>query len=169
MVSSVSSSFKVCDAYPVFLYPKSTNSDAMLERGQFSVPLENSKLAIQKLDLTNLVEKLSTPSRLVGALWEKDAVLRAVEVYKNWLWIIRKYAAQHFPLPPSIEIDEIWHYHIFDTKRYIWDCESIFGHFLHHNPYVEKDIDLDEGFKVTKSLYKAEFGEELPSFLIESK
>jgi len=168
MLASTSSSFKVGEAYPVFLYPESAISNTKLARCGFSVPLENSKLAIQKLDLTNLIEKLSKPSRLAGAVWEKKALLRAVEVYKNWLWIIKKYSAEYFPLPPSIGIDEIWHYHIFDTKRYIWDCESIFGHFLHHNPYVEEGINLKEGFKTTSSLYKAEFGEELPSFLIES-
>jgi hypothetical protein len=87
-------------------------------------------------------------------LWTKYAAEHVVLVYKNWFWIIRKYAEKNFALPPSVEIDEVLHYHIFDTRRYAWDCKKIFGSFLHYNPYAEKEgIDLKAGFKKITALY----------------
>lgn len=162
MISSESQEFfvKNGDDYPYFLC-----HDLKIP---FSVSLENSKLAIKELDFTDLIEKMCQPSKFAIALWEKEAAVRAVGLYKNWLWLIRKFSEQYFPLPPSLEIDEIWHRHIFETHRYVWDCKAIFGLFLHHNPYPYKEnIDTAADFENTKLLYKQEFGEDLPSLIVE--
>lgn len=124
-------------------------------------------MAIQGLDFTDLTEKMCQPNKFAAAIWEKGAAIRASKLYKNWLWLIRKFAAEYFPLPPSLEIDEIWHRHIFETNRYVWDCKAIFGVFLHHNPYPKEDTDMKKGFENTKLLYKQEFGEDLPSLVVE--
>jgi hypothetical protein len=37
---------------------------------------------------------------------------------------------------PTEDIDEMWHAHILDTGKYMIDCYSVFGHYLHHFPYL---------------------------------
>lgn len=36
--------------------------------------------------------------------------------------------------PPSQDIDDFWHQHILDTRKYAIDCEYLFGFMLHHDP-----------------------------------
>merc|ERR1712159_408136 len=31
-------------------------------------------------------------------------------------------------------VDIVWHEHIIDTKRYMADCDFLFGRYLHHYP-----------------------------------
>jgi hypothetical protein len=67
-------------------------------------------------------------------------------------------------LPPSLEIDFIWHAHILDTKKYSEDSVRIFGHYLHHDPYFGLNGKEDENllirsFGLTQQLYYEEFGE----------
>jgi hypothetical protein len=38
-------------------------------------------------------------------------------------------------LAPTREIDLFWHHHILDTHKYMLDCQSLFGRYLHHFPY----------------------------------
>ena len=67
-------------------------------------------------------------------------------------------------LPPSEDIDEFWHYHILDTKKYHQDCFKIFGCYRHHNPYFgfgDNKPALMEAFADTLTLYIKEFAEEL--------
>lgn len=138
---------------------------------KFPVPtLEQSRAAIQNIDFSMLVYKICTPSPVQAIVWEPDVAVEAVKVYKKWLWIIRKYSEEYPVLPPSIEIDEIWHHHILDTLKYAEDCQAVFGQFMHHYPYFgmrgEQDYsNLNASFELTKLLYEEEFGEELPSFL----
>lgn len=142
------------------------------KRSRFSVPLWGSQKAINQLDFSMIFHKICMPSEHQWVVWEKEAALEAVGVYRNWLWIIRKYGAEYPALPPSIEIDEIWHYHILDTRKYQKDCQAIFGCFLDHYPYFGIDDkstmeDLSNAFETTKLLYRQEFGCELPSLLIQ--
>ena len=41
-------------------------------------------------------------------------------------------------MSPSIAVDQMWHQHILDTRRYAADCEAC-GGMMHHNP--DGDID----------------------------
>ncbi|OZI67962.1 glycine-rich domain-containing protein [Bordetella genomosp. 1] len=136
-----------------------------------SVPsLQESKRAIGNVDFSMLIYKICAPTPLQAIVWERGLAEQATEVYKNWLWLIRKYSETYPVLPPSVEIDEIWHHHILDTYKYAEDCKAIFGQFFHHYPYFglrgEADLaNLNSAFELTKSLYEQEFGEPLPGFL----
>jgi hypothetical protein len=57
MIIDEVSFFRYREVYPFFLYPEEGFS------GKFSAPLSKSKLAIWDLDLTDLIEKISYPSR----------------------------------------------------------------------------------------------------------
>ena len=76
----------------------------------------------------------------------------------------KKYAAECGMLPPSEEVDEFWHNHILDTRKYKQDCEQIFGFYLEHYPYFGIDgktnrQDLDNAFAVVQRLHHQEFGD----------
>ncbi|WP_122388234.1 glycine-rich domain-containing protein, partial [Pseudomonas savastanoi] len=86
-----------------------------------------------------------------------------IQYYRNLLYINKKYQRKYNVLPPLLEVDEIWHHHILDTRAYITDCEHIFGYYFHHYPYFgtrgEKDKkNLRIAFKLVQDLYKEEFG-----------
>ena len=38
-------------------------------------------------------------------------------------------------LVPSHDVDEMWHAHILDTRKYMADCDAFFGEYIHHYPY----------------------------------
>lgn len=139
----------------------------------FTVPtLDTSKLAIASIDFSMLIYKICTPSPTQSVIWDYPVALEAIEVYRKWLWLVRKYGGEYQALPPSIEIDEIWHHHILDTLKYSEDCKAVFGQFLHHYPYFgmrghNDFLDLNSSFEITMMLYEKEYGEKMPSFLIE--
>ena len=96
-----------------------------------------------------------------GPQWSVEKCNIVDSVYRNWLKLVLLYPNQ--AIVPNKDIDEFWHTHILDTAKYAYDCEQIFGYFLHHFPYFglrgESDkADLESSFKVSCDLYKKEFG-----------
>jgi hypothetical protein len=127
---------------------------------------------VNSIDFEMVIEKITRPDENVAKLWSKEAAEAAIHYYKNFLKLLRKYGNQHDYLPPSVEIDEIWHHHILDTRKYQIDCRKIFGRLLHHYPYFGMryegdDITLANAFEVTQQLHILEFGEPIPGFEFE--
>lgn len=123
--------------------------------------LEEAKRYIDALDLSYIVKRMSADPKKTG--WIKSEAITCSQMYKNFLFLVKKYPGK--VIPPSKQIDEFWHEHIIFTRRYHEDCLKIFGKFLHHNPgegtresflYHVKLFD-----EVTQELYFAEFGEYL--------
>ena len=85
---------------------------------------------VKDLDFSLAIEKLQNLE--VGS-WTKERALKAVDDYKKYLAITK--VLNGYQLVPNGDIDEIWHYHIMDTRQYAKDCNDIFGGFLHHYPY----------------------------------
>ncbi len=114
------------------------------------------------LDL-RMIEKKITSNHYLGYKWlKKDAAL-ACKLYRNFLCLNVKYKETNI-LVPSEEIDEIWHNHILETKKYAEDCMHIFGSYFHHYPYLGFDDettrkDLNKAFANSQKLYFQEFGE----------
>ena len=80
-----------------------------------------------------------------------------VEIYKNFLRLIKKYPNKE--LVPSKEIDRVWHMHILNTRRYMSDCHALFGEYIHHNPTSESAAESAlPAFLETCRLFKREFG-----------
>lgn len=93
--------------------------------------------------------------------WSRESLDRAVPLYKQWLVLQLYYSELSFA--PSELVDEYWHMHILDTRKYIEDCQFVFGYYLHHYPYfglteVENAETLKKGFDLTKRLYQHHFG-----------
>ncbi len=115
--------------------------------------------------LINTVDLSSTINRLVKVHhWKKSLALKAVQQYRNYLFLKFKYNNTH-SLPPSLDIDEVWHAHILHTEEYAEFCQNVFGFFLHHQPHHGKDnqltdADIAKSFEQeTQKLYYLEFGE----------
>ncbi|WP_367575885.1 glycine-rich domain-containing protein-like [Neisseria leonii] len=69
-------------------------------------------------------------------MWSKEGAEDAIRQYKNFMYLLFKYHDEAtVKLVPSIEVDEIWHHHILDTRAYLNDCMNIYGYFMHHFPY----------------------------------
>lgn len=115
---------------------------------------DNVKKYIYAIDFSNIIEKL------VGYHgWARKHANEACEFYRGFLFINYKY---DFNPPPSEEIDEFWHSHILDTEQYHRDTMGIFGHYLHHYPYMGIDgkttaSDMVSEFDKLQRAYAKEF------------
>ena len=121
--------------------------------------LEEARAYINAIDFSMIVDKIVKTKK-----WQKKDVLAICAYYKNFLFLNKKYQEEFGNLPPSEEIDEFWHNHILDTKKYHEDCDKIFGCYLHHYPYFGMDDqsneqDLAHAFEHMQALYKKEFGD----------
>lgn len=96
--------------------------------------------------------------------WSRSDVEKTSGMYRKYLFLRKKY--EKYVLPPSEEIDEFWHHHILETKKYREDCDVIFGYYLDHYPQKGKISDsenktLDESFDEMRALFKKEFSEDI--------
>lgn len=126
--------------------------------------LEQTLAAIAALDLTPIKFKGTRTDDGYG--WTPEQADRLELAYKRWLMLHAKYP--ELTLAPDQDVDHFWHLHILDTRKYAADCEAIFGHFLHHYPYLGLRGDGDEAvlqstFETTQRLLAEEFGESAAS------
>lgn len=121
--------------------------------------LEAAKSYIDSIDFSMIIDKVIKTKN-----WARKDVEKIAVLYRHFLFLNKKYREDNLPIPPSEEIDEFWHNHILDTRKYEKDCQAIFGHFLHHYPYFGIDgkttkTDLDTAFDRVQELHKKEFGD----------
>uniref|UniRef100_Q46NB4 Putative Uncharacterized conserved protein n=2 Tax=Cupriavidus TaxID=106589 RepID=Q46NB4_CUPPJ len=95
--------------------------------------------AIDALDFSRIKAKLSHQKQVQ---WTPESLESAEAGYRQFLKMAAKYPG--VPAVPSEQVDAFWHAHILDTRRYASDCVNIFGHVLHHDPYVGIDGPEDE-------------------------
>lgn len=119
--------------------------------------VEQLKQTIENLDLSMIINKMVSHQG-----WSRKDAEEASQLYRNFLFLSVKYPEKS--LPPSEEIDEFWHNHILDTKKYVIDCDLVFGKYLHHYPYFGIDGktnmgDLGGAFSETQRLHHETFGE----------
>ncbi len=94
--------------------------------------------------------------------WQKKDTLAACAQYRNYLFLKRKYP--NLELPPSKDIDAVWHAHILHSKNYLEFCMQVFGYFLHHVPgdpnnQAEKTLLTHSFEKNTQEMHFKEFGD----------
>jgi len=111
------------------------------------------------LDLSRFVPKLLKDQE---KFYSAPVAWTAIVEYKRFLILKMKFP--DVEIAPSPLVDEVWHMHILDTKRYMDDCNFIFGKYMHHVPSFEPDEEeqheMFARFGQTMSLYKKVFGEE---------
>jgi hypothetical protein len=74
--------------------------------------------------------------------WTQERVDAVEREYRRFLYLMKKYPDEL--TAPSMEVDRFWHQHILDTMKYARDCESAFGYFLHHYPYLGLGLAGDD-------------------------
>lgn len=60
-------------------------------------------------------------------------------------------------LSPSAKVDEVWHLHVLDTKRYGAECQALCKQMIHHNPDGEQDPAQPMRYKNTLLAYRQIF------------
>ncbi|MGT2509576.1 glycine-rich domain-containing protein [Cupriavidus basilensis] len=123
--------------------------------------VEHMWQAIDALDFSRMKAKLLHRKRV---RWTAETLAAAESGYRQFLKLAAKYPDA--PVVPSELVDEFWHAHILDTQHYASDCERIFGHVLHHDPYVGIDGTEDEAklqalANASNALSMQEFGQHL--------
>jgi len=118
-------------------------------------------LRVKKIDLAEVNHKLMMDH---PEQWTAEAVERGEHFYRRFLVLHAMYPRED--LVPTKQIDEYWHQHILDTRKYAEDCEFLFGEFLHHDPYFGINGDADrlrnqQSFAWTQALWQSAFGEAL--------
>lgn len=126
--------------------------------------LDSQITAIDELDLSMIKMKLCLPLNKEGKGWSLDRADRCERLYKMFLKLNIWYP--EVSVVPTKEIDEMWHAHILDTRKYHADCQSLFGFYFHHFPYFglrgdEDKANLYRAFDITISLFAEHFGEDL--------
>ena len=117
--------------------------------------------AIQSLDLDAV--KVRIMDAELGEGWTREYADSIEAAYKTYLTMLVKHPDDAEDIMLSEDVDEFWHTHILQTRKYAEDCQSVFGNFLHHEPHVgeitvavlEKRAALAEK---TRRLYEQEFG-----------
>ncbi|CAN5672321.1 hypothetical protein BH10BDE1_BH10BDE1_16530 [soil metagenome] len=87
---------------------------------------------INALDLSMLLTKSTDADSGYG--WSREDAAEISELYRAFLFLCASYPNEII-VPPR-EVDDLWHLHILDTRKYIADCDFIFGAYLHHYPYA---------------------------------
>jgi hypothetical protein len=93
--------------------------------------------------------------------WTDQRIAEAEETYRRFLVLNVLYPQQ--VLAVNRLLDEYWHNHILDTRKYASDCDAVFGSLLHHYPYFGLPGEQDEGqnvpaLAVTERLWADTFG-----------
>lgn len=119
------------------------------------------KVLISSIDLSPVIKRMVKIHH-----WTQQEALLSADQYKNFLFLKKKYGNK-YSLPPSIDIDEIWHNHILNTKKYAEDCNIIFGEYLHHTPHHGENEEISQQEleslfeNETQALHFQEFGDYL--------
>jgi hypothetical protein len=100
----------------------------------------NEFKAIADLDLDPIKVKLMHKES--GEGWTLEYANTIEFEYRRFLYLMKKFPNE--PAAPLFDVDVFWHYHILDTMKYAVDCDSVFGYFLHHFPYVGLRDEDDE-------------------------
>jgi hypothetical protein len=115
---------------------------------------------ILALDLQHIKIKLMHAES--GEGWSQRKADAVEMQYKRFLCLMKEYPDQQ--MAPLVDVDTFWHYHILDTMKYAADCETVFGYFLHHYPYLGMGDESDEaarelGAGLMAELYEQTFGD----------
>ncbi|MFZ2726301.1 MAG: hypothetical protein WAX77_08635 [Methylococcaceae bacterium] len=126
----------------------------------------NDAQIAQAMELINQLDFTDQNATLISYHgWEKEKVLATEAIYRKWL-VLHKVYNQEIVIAPNKQLDEYWHFHILDTRKYMQDCDFIFGCYLHHYPYfglsdAETAMDLETAFQLSRDLFSQHFRHDL--------
>lgn len=145
----------------MLFYERSEVVQNTLTRKKSCAKYRSSIGKIDALDLTMVKMKLCLPVEKEGKGWMPELADNVEVHYKRFLKLC---LLRSEDVVPSKLIDEMWHAHILDTRKYQADCRRVFGHYVHHFPYFglcgEEDAKrLQKSFEATIALFEEYFGE----------
>lgn len=112
---------------------------------------------INSIDLESVAEKFLSRKSFWWRFWNFKKVILIEAEYKKFLYLIATHKGELI-IPWTQDLDDFWHEHILDTRKYQEDCMKIFGEIVHHNPHVPKGTKTHkEASKTTASYYKSNF------------
>jgi hypothetical protein len=111
---------------------------------------------VQALDLTAPAEQF-----VLYRGWTAEKAKRVELRYRRFFYL--KAALPGDAASPTDEIDEFWHQHIINTRRYGADCNAVAGRFLHHSFLSTADEKKAREIRIvrltTEICYEKLFGE----------
>ncbi len=123
--------------------------------------------SIRNLDMGPILWTLMNPEEGAAKTvdWNEPQTVRVIEEYRKFLTL--SHEGDGKVTSPSKNVDVIWHTHVLDTAKYYTDMHKIFGHMVHHFPYLgvrgsaDRQVLLD-GYEDTKVRYRERFTEVAP-------
>jgi hypothetical protein len=116
---------------------------------------------VSRIDLAPINAKLRHDD---PSFWTEERVAETELDYRRFLAL--NLVHPEVSLSVNQALDDYWHQHILDTRKYAEDCETLFGRMLHHYPYfglsdeAEWQENLDQ-FADTQQLWEDTFGVKL--------
>src|SRR5438874_7877286 len=83
--------------------------------------------AVERIDLSAINKKLQYEE---PALWTDEVIADTEAKYRRFLVLNLLHPSES--LVVNKILDDYWHQHILDTRKYAADCQTVFGFFLHH-------------------------------------
>ncbi len=113
--------------------------------------MQELKYKVDAIDLEPIKFKLMCEDG-----WTQQQADEVEPLYKGYLLLIGLNPNQS--LVPTKVIDKMWHAHILDTAKYHDDCQTTFGGYIHHFPYLglrgpDDEKKLVDMFDATKSVF----------------
>ena len=108
---------------------------------------------VDEVDLSkihlNLMDEMDGPGLTAEKCIELEAEYRQL--------LVGRVLYPDVTFSPSKDVDPFWHYHILDTRKYMQDCDQLFGYYLHHEAYLgmegpESETELLEAWAATQEL-----------------
>lgn len=111
---------------------------------------------VAALDLTPVAQQL-----IDYRGWTPERTASIERRYRRFLYL--KTTMPEGSASPTREVDEFWHQHIINTRRYGPDCEAVAGRFLHHT-LLSPDDPAEAGalnavWLATQAIYESLFEE----------
>ena len=98
---------------------------------------------VRLVDFSPIRQKLGHISH--GAGMSRTDIVVAQLLYEAYLSLLIAFKGNcDITLAPPHAADKFWHYHILDTRKYMKDCQFLFGEYLHHYPYFGMRDEQDE-------------------------
>lgn len=114
--------------------------------------------AIAALDFTTIKWHLMRAARTGWSAARADAV--ELE-YRRFLYLIKLHPDE--ALAPLADVDQFWHCHIGDSRKYASDCQRVFGRLIHHHAHLDaQSAEAEQALQVAltraRDQYEQVFG-----------
>tara|TARA_R110000868_G_scaffold218576_2_gene469241 strand:+ start:163649 stop:164014 length:366 start_codon:yes stop_codon:yes gene_type:complete len=107
-------------------------------------------MKILEVDLKGIVNKVCKKTGM-----DKELAGKAEVQYLQYLTLRANYP--EMVLVPPVLADELWHEHMLHSKKYVEDCDKLFGSYLHHHQGEPEEL-LRKGWENTQRLFIQNFG-----------